>query len=124
MQDKLLGLLTSMSYLTSAEIAEQLGEDEKAVERQLSNLRVSGKVKQFNGQYRLNYEGKKAISRRIPMQGFYSGAELKPYSGRPGAMDAFALPSLSAGKRIDRVQPFSMLAKTQPGDTAQSTRSR
>lgn len=32
----------------------------------------------------------------------YAGAELLPYSGRPGAMDAYALPSLALGKRMYR----------------------
>lgn len=36
------------------------------------------------------------------MRGFgrYEGDELKPFEGRPGAMDAFALPSLIDGKRV------------------------
>ena len=32
----------------------------------------------------------------------YTGAELLPYQGRPGAMDAYYLPSLSANKRMYR----------------------
>ena len=34
--------------------------------------------------------------------GTYDGAELRPYQGRPGAMDAFALPSLINGRRVGR----------------------
>lgn len=30
----------------------------------------------------------------------YNGAELRPYSGRPGAMDAYKMPSLHSGKRV------------------------
>lgn len=30
----------------------------------------------------------------------YTGAELRPYSGRPGAMDAYNLPSLQGGRRV------------------------
>lgn len=30
----------------------------------------------------------------------YDGAELRPYIGRPGAMDAFNLPSLQGGRRV------------------------
>ncbi len=33
------------------------------------------------------------------------GAELRPFAGRPGAMDAFALPSLNNGTRCPRVRP-------------------
>ena len=35
-------------------------------------------------------------------KGTYSGAELQPFSGRPGAMDAYALPSLVGGRRVPR----------------------
>lgn len=41
-------------------------------------------------------------------KGTYSGAELQPFSGRPGAMDAYALPSRTSDKRIyrdGRVEP-------------------
>ena len=31
----------------------------------------------------------------------YEGRELLPYDGRPGAMDAFTLPSLQHGRRVD-----------------------
>lgn len=30
----------------------------------------------------------------------YTGAELRPYDGRPGAMDAYNLPSLQGGRRV------------------------
>ena len=35
-------------------------------------------------------------------KGTYAGAELQPFSGRPGAMDAYALPSLVGGRRVPR----------------------
>lgn len=35
-------------------------------------------------------------------KGTYSGAELQPFSGRPGAMDAYALPSRTSDRRIYR----------------------
>lgn len=35
----------------------------------------------------------------------YNGAELLPYQGRPGAMDAYALPSLVSGQRVERAAP-------------------
>lgn len=34
--------------------------------------------------------------------GHYEGNELKAYDGRPGAMDAFKLPSLFMGRRVYR----------------------
>lgn len=36
---------------------------------------------------------------RAPTYQPYDGAELRPYAGRPGAMDAFARPSLLLGQR-------------------------
>lgn len=33
--------------------------------------------------------------------GVYSGAELKPYQGRPGAMDAFRLPSRIGSRLVE-----------------------
>lgn len=37
--------------------------------------------------------------------GHYDGRELQPFTGRPGAMDAFSLPSLQAGERVPRRAP-------------------
>jgi hypothetical protein len=39
----------------------------------------------------------------------YTGEELKPFAGRPGAMDAFKLPSLYRGQRIEATRPKPML---------------
>ena len=36
------------------------------------------------------------------MLGLYTGNELRSFTGRPGAMDAFKLPSLSGDQRIFR----------------------
>jgi hypothetical protein len=36
----------------------------------------------------------------------YAGAELRPFSGRPGAMRAFELPSLVDGQRVERRAPI------------------
>ena len=41
----------------------------------------------------------KAPVRNSNAKGTYTGAELLPYQGRPGAMDAFALPSRTFDKR-------------------------
>jgi hypothetical protein len=42
--------------------------------------------------------------------GSYDGRELRPYEGRPGAMDAFTLPSLQNGKRVPRKAPVIVAA--------------
>lgn len=51
-----------------------------------------------------------------PHYPIYDGAELRPFTGRPGAMDAFALPSLRFGKRVYRrdVDLISTTSKEQP----------
>ena len=36
----------------------------------------------------------------------YFGAELRPFDGRPNAMDAYALPSVVDGVRIPRALPI------------------
>ena len=36
----------------------------------------------------------------------YLAPELRPYDGRPGAMDAFDLPSLVDGRRVPRKTPI------------------
>lgn len=33
-------------------------------------------------------------------KGYYDGKELAPFEGRPGAMDAYKLPSLRLGSRV------------------------
>ena len=43
----------------------------------------------------------------------YEAKELKPYDGRPGAMDAFKLPSVMNGVAIPRVAPRIMSATTK-----------
>jgi len=39
--------------------------------------------------------------KNIPI-GTYNGEDLRPFEGRPGAMDAYKIPSLIAGKRVYR----------------------
>ncbi len=41
-------------------------------------------------------------SQHLRDPGTYDGAELRPFEGRPGAMDAFALPSLIGVRRVWR----------------------
>ena len=45
---------------------------------------------------------REAPVRNSNAKGTYAGAELQPFSGRPGAMDAYALPSRTFDKRIYR----------------------
>jgi hypothetical protein len=45
-------------------------------------------------------------SRYEAPEGSYNGAELRPFSGRPGAMRAYELPSLVDGQRVERRAPI------------------
>ncbi len=49
-----------------------------------------------------------ATSRSSPPQTLYTGADLRAYTGRPGAMDAYHLPSLHNGQRQPRRVPIIM----------------
>jgi len=53
---------------------------------------------------------KQASKYQVP-EGHYDGAELRPFSGRPDAMAAFALPSLVDGRRVERRAPL-LIAST------------
>lgn len=54
-----------------------------------------------------------ATSRSAPPKANYTGADLRPYTGRPGAMDAYHLPSLHNGQRHARRAPMIMGAGPQ-----------
>lgn len=54
-----------------------------------------------------------AAPRTTAPSGQYLGPELRPYSGRPGAMDAFAVPSLQGGQRTPRRAPIVLGAGPQ-----------
>jgi hypothetical protein len=42
--------------------------------------------------------------------GHYTGAELRPFDGRPGAMDAFTKPSIVNGQPVERARPLLIAA--------------
>ncbi|MDQ1260604.1 MAG: hypothetical protein QG643_2430 [Pseudomonadota bacterium] len=46
--------------------------------------------------------------RHTTAPGGYQGGDLRPFVARPGAMDAFTLPSLQGGRRVERVAPRSI----------------
>ena len=43
--------------------------------------------------------------RRVEFGSTYTGAEMRPFDGRQGAMRAFTLPSLQNGQSVERVRP-------------------
>ena len=54
-----------------------------------------------------------ATPRDQPPSGQYAGRELRPYTGRPGAMDAFRLPSRQGGHLVPRRPPIVLGAGPQ-----------
>lgn len=54
-----------------------------------------------------------ATPRDQPPIGQYAGRELRPYTGRPGAMDAFRLPSRQGGHFVPRRPPIVLGAGPQ-----------
>lgn len=46
--------------------------------------------------------------------GNYDGAELRPYTGRPGALDAYRLPSVVNGRQVERVRAPIIVGGTKP----------
>lgn len=54
--------------------------------------------------------------------GTYNGAELRPFAGRPGALDALELPSLVNGKHVLRSE-YASRARAD-ADAAQAARQK
>lgn len=85
-----------------------LDHDLTRVRRILQALRADGRIVNVGTtampQYRMRgTPDTPAATERLPYGcGHYDGAELRPYSGRPGAMDAFACPSRNG----DQLTPY------------------
>jgi len=56
-------------------------------------------------------EGSCAQARQPVTSGHYT-SEIRAFTGRPGAMRAFELPSLVDGQRVDRARPLSLASTT------------
>ncbi len=114
--------------LSADQVAAATGLPMADVRMHLSNLKLAGTVVNvgttLDAQYQHTsaagtaYARSNASSTTAPAaprtrmgSGTYSGAELQPYTGRPGAMDAYALPSLSNGQRVERRAPIIMGAQ-------------
>ena len=109
--------------LSADQVAAATGLPMADVRMHLSNLKLAGTVVNvgttLDAQYQHTsaastaYARSNASSTTAPAaprsafgSGTYTGAELQPYTGRPGAMDAYALPSLSNGQRVPRRAPI------------------
>lgn len=105
--------------LTRDQVAAATGLPVADVRMHLSNLKLAGTVVNVGTAHDTHYLHTSRASawaaattgtaptppRTRIGEGTYTGAELQPYAGRPGAMDAYALPSLSNGQRVPRRAP-------------------
>ncbi len=110
--------------LSADQVAAATGLPMADVRMHLSNLKLAGTVVNVGTTLDAQYQhtsaagtayarSSNASSTTAPAaprsafgSGTYTGAELQPYTGRPGAMDAYALPSLSNGQRVPRRAPI------------------
>lgn len=101
-------------------LASLTGADLESVRKMIANLLKNGHIVNAGTRTQPGYKMKgeslaqeQAPTRLIP-SGSYDGAELRPYEGRPHAMDAFALPSLVNGKQVEPRRPAAMCASSVP----------
>jgi hypothetical protein len=110
---KVEALLKAHPGLTPAEICKRIGETtHKRVRGALGGLvRLQrAHAEPINTTIYAYYPGARpATTKATPVRHvskeIYSGAELRPFTGRQGAMRAFDLPSLVNGRVVPRVKP-------------------
>lgn len=87
-------------------LASLTGVDISVVRKVLQNMRQDGLVVNVGTPQIPKYRLKEAFDPEVKptpqlfLRDAYKAEELRPYEGRPGAMDAFMLPSLKNGERI------------------------
>ena len=99
------------------DLIKLIGKSKAAIYNKAHNLglvRTAGFVRHEGQNFTIGQPRVVVQKRHVPMvvreapvrnsnaKGTYAGAELQPFSGRPGAMDAYALPSRTSNKRIYR----------------------
>lgn len=115
---KIEQLLRETKYhMTTSAIAEMVGVDIGKAKMIIEGMNKSTRRKSLDGaldtkrlgnvySYRI-LETKKEVLK--PAQNnlgkYYDGKELLPFQGRPGAMDAFSIPSLMNGVRVPYIGP-------------------
>jgi len=98
--------------MSPQQIASATGLELKLARVTLHNMHAAGQVVNAGTHnkplWRLTTADDLVRDAQGPMHqhaGTYDGAELRPYTGRPGAMDAYALPSLANGVRVPAKRP-------------------
>lgn len=103
--------------LTAAQIAARTNLAIDVVRRHIAKICIRDLAHNVTGNKvhaAYAWGGNPATSTRPTVEkrgdGTYDGRELRAYCGRPGAMDAFTLPSLQNGKAVPRKAPILMAA--------------
>jgi hypothetical protein len=99
--------------LTPARLAGLTGLEVALVRKTLQNMRHAGEAVNIGTPQQPRWrspeveDASRSSPRLAPLDkgNHYIGAELRPFAGRPGAMDAFNLPSLVNGERVPARRP-------------------
>lgn len=104
--------------LTPQRLVSILGADLDLVRKILANMRKQGTAVNVGTLHAPAYRTPErrqesapaalANPRTVTGRGPYEGKELRPFDGRPGAMDAFLLPSVVNGQRTEPRRPVAM----------------
>lgn len=96
---------TKRGGINPVRIAEIMGIAVSSVRAAINPLRDTGAITNVGTQSKPMYvmsrvaQTKQRVAVKYVPSGCYDGAELRPFDGRPGAMDAYSLPSLRDGQR-------------------------
>ena len=106
--NRIIAELASFPNITVYRLATNLDMELENVRQYMRELVELKKVTSNLGRYKL-WEMAQVNTPKTSPTGRYDGAELKPFTGRPGSMDAYALPSLNSGVRTAYSGPKPML---------------
>ena len=106
--NRIIAELESSPNLTVHRLSLNLGIELANMRVYLKELADLKKVRHNLGRYNL-WDMDRVNTPKTSPTGRYDGAELKPFTGRPGSMDAYALPSLNSGVRTAYSGPKPML---------------
>jgi hypothetical protein len=106
--NRILAELASSPSLTVHRLCLNLDIELPNMRVYLKELADLKKVTSNLGRYKL-WEMAQVNTPKTSPTGRYDGAELKPFTGRPGSMDAYTLPSLDNGLRVAYSGPKPIL---------------
>ena len=98
--------------LTPHQIASLAGVELKAARSIIQSMLTARQIVNIGTAQQPKYRKRGEAHTGVSYQrdwGRYDGAELRPYAGRPGAMDAFKLPSLVQGQSVPARRPSAIL---------------